>query len=60
LGQSIEVYRRQNTDLDLFFATLIIGDLIESPLLPGFSKQVDAVFAGISSGSRRKQSPLEI
>jgi Uma2 family endonuclease len=47
LGQSIEVYRRQNTDLDLF-ATLIIGDLIESPLLPGFSKQVDAVFAGIS------------
>jgi len=47
LGQSIEVYRRQNTDLDLF-ATLIIGDLIESPLLPGCSKQVDAVFAGIS------------
>ena len=47
MGQSIEVYRRQNTDLDLF-ATLIIGDPIESPLLPGFSKQVDAVFAGIS------------
>ena len=46
-AQSIEIYRRLNTHLDLF-ATLTKGDLLESPLLPGFSEQLDALFFGVS------------
>jgi len=47
LGQSIEVYRRLNTHLELV-GTLTNGDQLESPLLPGFSKKVDALFAGLA------------
>src|SRR5262245_38876695 len=41
---SIEIYRRQSNDLELF-ATLTKGDLLESPCLPGFSAQSDTLFA---------------
>jgi Uma2 family endonuclease len=43
-ARSIEVYRRSNTELDLF-ATLSKGDLIESPLLPGFTASLADLFA---------------
>ena len=46
-AQSIEIYRRLNAHLGLF-ATLTKGDLLESPLLPGFSEQLDALFFGVS------------
>ncbi len=42
--RTIEVYRRQNLHLSLF-ATIVSGDLIESPLLPGFSVRADDLFA---------------
>ena len=44
--RTIEVYRRQNAHLSLF-ATLVRGDLLETPLLPGFSAPVDDLFAGV-------------
>ena len=47
LGQFIEVYRHLNTHLELV-ATLTNGDQLESPLLPGFSEKVDALFAGLA------------
>jgi len=43
---SIEIYRRQTNDLELF-ATLTKGDLLESPLLPDFSVQINALFADL-------------
>ena len=46
-AQSLEIYRRLNAHLGLF-ATLTSGDLLESPLLPGFCEQLDALFSGIS------------
>jgi len=46
-AQSIEIYRRLNAHLGLF-ATLTLGDLLESPLLPGFCEQLDGIFSGIS------------
>jgi Uma2 family endonuclease len=47
LAHSVEIYRRQNTQLELF-ATLTKGDVLESPLLPGFSAQTDELFDGVS------------
>src|ERR1043166_9049414 len=38
LAHSVEIYRRQNTELELF-ATLTKGDVLESPLLPGFRSE---------------------
>ena len=47
LAHSIEIYRRKNTHLELS-ATLTRGDFLESPLLPGFSAEVDDLFANFS------------
>jgi Uma2 family endonuclease len=47
LAHSVEIYRRQRIQLELF-ATLTKGDVLESPLLPGFSVQTEAVFADFS------------
>jgi Uncharacterized protein conserved in cyanobacteria len=43
---SIEIYHRHSSDLELF-VTLTKGDLLESPLLPDFSAQIDALFADV-------------
>ncbi len=42
-SQQIEVYRRQDTQLQLF-ATLLNTDSLTSPLLPGFDCTVDSIF----------------
>lgn len=42
----VEVYRRQDAELRLV-ATLYTQDLLQSPLLPGFSAPVEQFFAGI-------------
>jgi len=42
-AQTIDIYRQQNSKLD-HFTTLIKGDLLQSPLLPGFSSELDALF----------------
>jgi Uma2 family endonuclease len=42
----IEIYRREKAMLKLE-KTLYENDLLQSPLLPGFSCQVSEVFAGI-------------
>ncbi len=42
----IEIYRREKAMLKLD-KTLYENDLLQSPLLPGFSCQVSEVFAGI-------------
>jgi Uma2 family endonuclease len=47
LAHSVEIYRRQNTELELF-ATLTKGDVLESPLLPGFSAQTAELFDDFS------------
>jgi Uma2 family endonuclease len=47
LAHSVEIYRRQNIQLELF-ATLTKSDILESPLLPGFSAETDALFADFS------------
>jgi Uma2 family endonuclease len=41
--QQIQVYRRENATLVLV-ATLYVGDVLNSPLLPGFSCLVDRIF----------------
>lgn len=46
VNRNIDVYRRQNSNLDLS-ATLVSGDLLESSLLPGFNAKVDEVFKGL-------------
>jgi Uma2 family endonuclease len=46
-AQSIAIYRRQNADLELS-GTLTNGTQLESPLLPGFSEKVDALFASLT------------
>jgi Uma2 family endonuclease len=43
IAQSIEIYRRDDSHLALF-ATLTKGDVIESPLLPGFRECIDDLF----------------
>jgi Uma2 family endonuclease len=42
--RQIEVYRRADAALHLI-ATLVNGDLLESPLLPGFSLDLEALFS---------------
>ena len=43
LAHSVEIYRRRNKDLEMV-VILTEGDLLESPLLPSFSAQIDALF----------------
>ena len=43
IAQRVEIYRRENTQLALV-ETLLAEDLLTSPLLPGFSCQVDRLF----------------
>src|SRR5215510_508405 len=45
-NHSIEVYRQENAQL-IQITTLVKGDLIDSPLLPGFMAGVDELFAGL-------------
>ena len=45
-AQSIEVYRQKHSQLD-HISTWIKGDLLESPLLHGFSTRVDDLFASV-------------
>jgi Uma2 family endonuclease len=45
--RTVEVYRRVGEDLDLV-ATLRENDVLESPLLPGFSVVLAEVFAGLA------------
>ena len=47
LTRSVEIYRRQNIQLELF-ATLTKSDVLESPLLPGFSAQTGELFDNVS------------
>jgi Uma2 family endonuclease len=42
--QTLEIYRRTDAQLQLV-ATLLVGDTLTSPLLPGFSAKIDRVFA---------------
>ncbi len=42
----IDIYRREGEELRLV-ATLLEGNALDSPLLPGFSRPVSALFAGI-------------
>jgi Uma2 family endonuclease len=44
--RQIEVFRRRDTGLQLI-ATLLESDLLESPLLPGFSLPLSELFAGV-------------
>jgi Uma2 family endonuclease len=44
--RSIEVYRQQKAQFTRI-TTLVKGDLIDSPLLPGFSAQVNNLFASL-------------
>ena len=46
-ARTIEVYRRAGAALQQA-ATLTATDVLESPLLPGFSNRVDAFFANLS------------
>lgn len=41
--QTLEIYRRTDTQLQLV-ATLLAGDILTSPLLPGFSAEIDRLF----------------
>lgn len=43
-AETVEVYRRQQAELRLV-QTLLRGDLLESPLLPGFGCVIDRFFA---------------
>jgi Uma2 family endonuclease len=42
--QTLEIYRRTEAQLQLF-ATLLGGDTLTSPLLPGFSTEIDRIFS---------------
>ncbi|NCJ07363.1 Uma2 family endonuclease [Synechococcales cyanobacterium C] len=44
ITQRLEMYRRDQAQLTLV-ATLLVGDAITSPLLPGFRHQIDSWFA---------------
>ena len=48
--RQIELYRREQVDLRLV-STLLEGDTLESPLLPGFSCSVAEAFEGIPFGA---------
>jgi Uma2 family endonuclease len=41
--QTLEIYRRTDAQLQLV-ATLLAGDTLTSPLLPGFSVEIDRIF----------------
>jgi len=41
--QTLEIYRRQDARLQLF-STLLVGDILTSPLLPGFSCSIERIF----------------
>jgi Uma2 family endonuclease len=41
--QTLEIYRRSDAQLQLV-ATLLAGDTLNSPLLPGFSAEIDRIF----------------
>ncbi len=47
--RQVEVYRRVDTALELA-ATLLEGEAIESPLLPGFRLPLDDLFADLPAG----------
>jgi Uma2 family endonuclease len=42
--QTLEIYRRTDAQLQLV-ATLLVGDTLTSPLLPGFGVEIDRIFA---------------
>ena len=42
--QTLEIYRRNDAQLQLV-ATLLPGDTLTSPLLPGFSAEIDRIFS---------------
>jgi Uma2 family endonuclease len=42
--QTLEIYRRTDAQLRLV-ATLLTGDTITSPLLPGFSAEINMIFS---------------
>jgi Uma2 family endonuclease len=42
--QTLEIYRRTDAQLQLV-ATLLAGDTLTSPLLPGFSAEIDRIFS---------------
>jgi Uma2 family endonuclease len=42
--KTLGIYRRQDAQLQLF-ATLLVGDTLTSPLLPGFSAAMNEIFA---------------
>jgi hypothetical protein len=42
--QTLEIYRRTDAQLQLV-ATLLPGDTLTSPLLPGFSAEIDRIFS---------------
>ena len=42
--QTLEIYRRTDAQLQLV-ATLLDGDTLTSPLLPGFAAEIDRIFA---------------
>jgi Uma2 family endonuclease len=41
--QTLEIYRRTDAQLQLL-ATLLAGDRLTSPLLPGFNVEIDRIF----------------
>jgi Uma2 family endonuclease len=41
--QTLEIYRRSDAQLQLV-ATLLSGDILTSPLLPGFNVEIDRIF----------------
>jgi Uma2 family endonuclease len=42
--QTLEIYRRTDAQLQLV-ATLLSGDILTSPLLPGFKAEIDRIFS---------------
>ena len=42
--QTLEIYRRTDAQLQLV-ATLLAGDKLTSPLLPGFSVEIERIFS---------------
>jgi Uma2 family endonuclease len=40
----LEIYRRTDAQLQLV-ATLLVGDTLTSPLLPGFSAEIERIFS---------------
>lgn len=55
-ARQVEIYRQEQEGLRLV-ATLSEGDILQSPLLPGFSCPVRQLFAGLSTGPGVKAAP---